>query len=294
MKYLFIFLVFGFVFYSCEKEITVDLPQAKDKIVIEGSIENDMFPIVIISRNMSYFDKVDADTYEQLIVDDAIVTVTCEGVTDTLFFINPFYTNFTVIGEIGKKYDLKVEVEGKVITGTTIIPNAIPVDSIKFFPSKVEGRDSLGFLWFYAMDPDTLGNCYRIFTKTEGKDPFFVHPAGSATNDQFFNGQLIEFSVESGDNPYIEEPETNPDSVAPSYYFMIGDTVTIKLSSITSDHYMFWYTIEQQMGTDGNPFASPTTVRSNLKGDALGVWGGYGSIPKTFIITEDMIMEDKK
>jgi hypothetical protein len=294
MKYFLLLIIPTLFFFSCEKEITVDLPSAEDKIVIEGSIENNMVPIVIISRNMSYFDKVDTNTYSSLIIDNAIVTVTCEGITDTLFFFYPIYTSFSTIGVIGKQYDLKVEVDGKIISGSTIIPNPIPVDSVKFFPSKVEGRDSLGFIWFYAMDPDTLGNCYRIFTKTEGKDPFFVHPMSSATNDQFFNGQLMEFSVESGDNPYIQEPETNPDSVPPSYYFKIGDTVTLKLSSITSDHYMFWYTVEQQMGTDGNPFASPTTVRSNLKGDALGVWGGYGSIPKTFIITEDMIMEDKK
>jgi hypothetical protein len=292
MKFIVVIILLLALLFSCEREITVDLPRAEEKIVIEGSIENNMVPIVIISRNMSYFDKVDINTSDNLIISDAIVTVSYDGFTDTLFFIFPIYTSFSTIGEIGKRYDLKVEVEGKTITGTTFIPNPITVDSVKFFQSKIEGRDSLGFLWFYAMDPDTLGNCYRIFTKTEGKDQIFVHPIGSVTSDQFFNGQLIEFSIESGNNPYIEQDETDSDSVPPSYYFMIGDTVTLKVASITADHYMFWYTVEQQMGTDGNPFASPTTVRSNLKGDALGVWGGYGSIPKTFVITEDMIMED--
>lgn len=293
MRFILVILVPVLFLISCEKEITVDLPKAKEKIVVEGSIENDMVPIVILTKNMSYFDKVDENTYENLIIDDAIVTVTSDGNTDTLFFFYPVYTSLAVIGEIGKQYDLKVEVDGKIITSSTFIPNPIQVDSIKFFPSQVEGRDSLGFLWFYAMDPDTLGNCYRIFSKTEGKDPIFVHPTASVTNDQYFNGQLIEFSIESGDNPYLEDPETNPDSVAPAYYFMIGDTVTLKLCSIVPEHYMFWYTVEQQMGTDGNPFASPTTIRSNLKGDALGVWGGYSSIPLTFVITEEMIMEEK-
>lgn len=291
MKYL-IFAISIILFMACEKEITVELPKAEDKIVIEGSIENDMVPIVIITKNMSYFDKVDSNTYENLIIQDATVTVTCDRNTDTLFFVYPVYTTFSLMGQIGKQYDLKVEVEGKVVTGSTFIPQPVPIDSVKFYPSKVEGRDSLGFIWFYAQDPDTLGNCYRIFTKTEGKDLFFVHPMASVTTDQYFNGLPMEFTVESGENPYVQEEETDPDSVPPSYYFMIGDTVTLKLSSLTPDHYMFWYTIEQQMGTDGNPFASPTTIRSNLKGDALGVWGGYGSMPLTFVITEDMIMEE--
>jgi hypothetical protein len=29
--------------------------------------------------------------------------------------------------------------------------------------------------------------------------------------------------------------------------------------------------------TDGNPFASPITIRSNIQGGAIGVWGGYGA-----------------
>ena len=29
------------------------------------------------------------------------------------------------------------------------------------------------------------------------------------------------------------------------------------------------------MSSDGNPFASPTSVVTNIEGGALGIWGGY-------------------
>ncbi|HBS86618.1 MAG: hypothetical protein A2W91_20590 [Bacteroidetes bacterium GWF2_38_335] len=302
-KIIYILFILTTVLISCEKEITVDLPDAEDKIVIEGSIENGMFPIVIISRNMSYFDKVDTNTYENLLVTDATVVVTDGIITDTLMFIYPIYIGFGIIGEIGKSYDLTVIADGKTMTATTRIPNPVPIDSIKFQKTispeySAQYNDSLGFIWMYAKDPDTLGNCYRFFTMTNGPsrhEQLFVHPSTSVTDDQYFNGRNVEFSFENGDNPYLDDVEPNESDTGyvkpPSYYFRLGDTVIVKLSSIDPIHYNFWYTIEQQVGTDGNPFASPTTIQSNIKGGGLGVWGGYGAFIDTVILTPALLME---
>ena len=52
-----ILLLFSLV--SCEKEITVDLPEAQKKIVVEGTILPGEFPLVLLSWTQGYFDPTD-------------------------------------------------------------------------------------------------------------------------------------------------------------------------------------------------------------------------------------------
>jgi hypothetical protein len=42
-------------------------------------------------------------------------------------------------------------------------------------------------------------------------------------------------------------------------------------------HYEFWNSFQDEVLNTGNPFASSVTViKSNILGDGLGIWGGYG------------------
>ena len=52
-KYIYII---SLLLISCQEEITLDLPNSQDKIVVEGSIENGFPPIVILTKNQGYFD----------------------------------------------------------------------------------------------------------------------------------------------------------------------------------------------------------------------------------------------
>ena len=40
--------------------------------------------------------------------------------------------------------------------------------------------------------------------------------------------------------------------------------------------YKFWRSLERQGGTNGNPFAEPMNLVSNING-GLGIWAGYGT-----------------
>ena len=68
-------------------------------------------------------------------------------------------------------------------------------------------------------------------------------------------------------------------------YFNIGDTVSIKFCTIDKDHYEFWNTFQDEVLNTVNPFASSLSViKSNIQGDGLGIWGGYGVSYYTLII----------
>lgn len=282
-----ILLVLSAILLSCTKDISVKIPHAPEKIVIEGIIENGQYPWVIVTRNADFFEAVDSSTLLNMVVLDALVTVTDGSITDTLSFELdqnqvPFYkyVGSTLIGEIGKTYRLTVKADGKTFTAQTSIPNPVQLDSLVFKNTEEVKNDSAGFIWFYFQDPDTLGNYYRAFTKTIGKDSVFVHASSSVTDDRNVNGQYIEFPTYRGWNPNLteEQHEAERDSLngMPRWAFVRGDVVVFKFCSLDSEHYEFWRTIEVQNSSDGNPFASPTTVYTNISGGALGIWGGYG------------------
>ncbi|MBU0764565.1 MAG: DUF4249 domain-containing protein [Bacteroidetes bacterium] len=284
----------GFI-TGCEKDITVDLPQAESKIVIEGAIEQGEYPSVFVTRNAAYFDPVDSTTLANMVVRDAIVIVSNGTISDTLalgidFFTVPFLkyygTKFT--GEVGKRYYLTVQVDGKSYTSGTTIPQPVELDSLVFRETEDAGVDNAGMMWLYFQDPDTLGNYYRYFTKTIGKDNIFVHPLASASDDKLANGQYIEFVCYRGWNPNLTEEQREQEleelGDIPWWAYVRGETVVMKFCTIDAAHYQFWRTIELQNSTDGNPFASPITVYTNIEGGALGVWGGYGVFLDTLVI----------
>ena len=71
-RYLCIISLFLF---SCEEEITLELNQESEKIVVEGVIEQGFPPYVILSKNQGFFDPIDITTYANLFINDAEIKV---------------------------------------------------------------------------------------------------------------------------------------------------------------------------------------------------------------------------
>ncbi len=272
-------VVILFSFSSCEKEITVDIPRADQKLVVEGYVENGELPYVILTKTYPYFDPVDSTALVGLLVLDAKVYISDGTQTDTLsltfdssIFPPLFYRSNTMTGEIGKTYNLTIEYDGKVYTSSTRIPPAISLDSLWF---KIQpGKDSLGFVWAHLTDPDSLGNAYRWSAKRIGKDDNFVAPMGSVFEDKFVNGKSFDFAYNRGEKPNSEAIDDNNEE---RFHFKRGDTLIIKFSSIDRTTFDIWRSIETDISNNGNPFAAPSSVRTNIKGGAIGIWAGYGN-----------------
>lgn len=286
IAYLF-FLISIALLASCEKSINVDLPKAEDKIVVEGYIENGQRPYVIITKNSPYFGQIDSASLVKLIVLNALVTVSDGNTTVPLKLtidINVFppfvYTDLTNTfkGVPGKVYDLVIQLDGKTYNSRTSIPNLSALDSSWF---EVEGNfDSLGFIWSHGTDPDTIGNCYRVYSKRLHKDNVFISTNPSISEDRFFNGLSFDFNYSRGSK---YNSQLNDDNNVERGFYKKKDTIILKFCSIDRASYDFWNTAERQMGGNGNPFASPASVKSNIQGGGLGVWCGLGATFDTII-----------
>jgi len=289
-KYTFIsFFILGalILLWGCQEEISVDLPPPPPEIIVEGFIENDSIPIVILTRNQAYFSAFNFNDLSEFFVRGAEVKVSTGTDTIQLQEINipisdslDFYAytdpTFSFLGEEGKTYSLSIKVEGKELKAVTTIPNIVPINKITF--NKIADSDTLRGMVVEITDPDTIGNFYRIFTKLPSDD-LFLPSWNSVGDDQITNGKTIPVPVAKGE-PRDIEVDINTFGL-----FTVGDTATLKLCSIDSRHYYFWLTLEQQLGQQGSPFASPTEIKTNIEG-GLGFWGGYGAVYQTVIVEE--------
>ena len=306
--------------WSCEKDITVDLPEAESKLVVEGRIEADstggLPPIVILTKSVGYFEPTDLNTIQSLFVHNATVSVSVDGKTYALeeVCLNNLdpqlvplaaeflglseedlkafnYCIYTVPltdlisgnylkGEVGKTYTLRVLNEGKEYTSETRIPELVSLDSLWF---EARRDDTLGFAFATMTDPPEFGNANRWFAKrlnVAKADNGYLAPFGSAFDDEFINGVSFEFAYDRPDPPGFIEDE--PGEVG--HYYKLGDTVAIKFCTIDRGVFDFLRIYEVEISSNGSPFASPSTIPTNIKGGALGFWAGYGASYDTLFV----------
>src|SRR5258706_3863282 len=272
------------ILFSCEKNITVDLPTPEQKIVVEGYIETGQRAIVTLTKTAAFFAPVDSSSLFSYLVTNAVVTVS-DGTTseqliltiDTSQYIPLVYKSSTLTGQEGKTFTLTVVADGKTLTAVTTIPHAVRLDSVWY--KEQAGHDSLGFAWAHLTDPDTLGNCYRWLAKRIGKDKRFLAPIGSVFEDKFINGKSFDFAYNRGSEPNAYDNNTEDGSRG---YFHQGDTIAVQFCSIHRAHFDFWRIEKVQVSNNGNPFAAHAPIPTNIKG-GIGIWGGYAATFDTII-----------
>ncbi len=278
---------------SCEKEISIDLPQYETKVVIEGSIETGEFAVVTITKSTDYFQVYDSATIANMFVRNALVTVSNQfGSIDTLTFAFditqplPFvYKGSTIIGQEGGIYTLKVQVDNKTYTTSTSILPAVTIDSLFFVEQNMD--EHKGIIRMKFTDPLGARNYYRLFSKVLGKDSSYTPVWGGATfDDKLIDGISYFADIYRGDKSNLMQENTHGDPRL-SRFFGIGDTVVVKMSSIDYYTYKFWYSAEMEMNSGGNPFTTPSPINSNIP-NALGIWGGYGVFYDTIIIANPL------
>jgi len=323
-KYL---LLISIIFFSCQEEITLDLPKADDKLVIEGSIENGFPPYIIITKNGGYFDAIDSDTYNDLFVNDIDsvkiwyfnegekVSKTLEQIvgldslppiyTDLSYFENPGNYEFS---KEGRTYFLEINWNNQIISSSTTIPEVTPLDCLwveKSENSKEEYEYDIRALYSDPADQDNFILLkskrvqhfeYKDSLECNVKDrPDFSLKIIDAGADVLINGQSFETYFprpkESG-NPF-------PDGNYNAYHTEIcddGDTlvfkkdiVLIKYCQIDEPSLKFWRGLVRQVGTNGNPFAEPLNLVSNIT-NGLGIFSGYGSAYYLIPIVGDTVI----
>ena len=301
-------LVILLALYSCETEFIPEGTDLQPEVVVEGYIEAGEGanpPFILLTKSVSFFNEFDPNEIENLFVHDALINVN-DGAQDWPFTevclndipdavkplvlealgLNPDSTfvnlcvyidiSFQLEGEVGKKYELTIDLPDRQLTATTSIPPHVPLKDLYFKKPSEEAPDSLLEMWGAIIDPSNQSDHYRYFS-AENSDPFMAS-FQSVIDDPLFDGQEFEFIL-----PKAESLLDPPDFEQFGLYH-VGDTARIKWTNIDAEHFNFWSTLEFNAASQG-PFSSYTQVVTNING-GLGVWGGYSTSIYEIIVEE--------
>ena len=300
IKFLLIFIsLLPLVFFGCQQEIEVELPDYESKVVIEGSIETGEPAMVILSKSIPYFAEINLDyLMNHVFIRDAEVYInTSDGQSERLVFqycadspIFFAYCGNNIRGKENTSYTLTVNYDGKTYQATTTIPHTFDIDSLWFTTaSEFLNADTMRTLRVLMTDNASEENYYAFKLKVscpKFKDRLWVSTLPPAFDDKSFNGQTFNYELERYSIPSMFSFEQSEEErqAQRRLTFRPGDTVTVKYSQMDYDAYRFMMTggIDALMGT--NPFTNPAPVVSNIQGDnVLGAWYGFASKTQTII-----------
>jgi hypothetical protein len=289
---------------GCSKEVQIDIPSFEQQLVVDGRIETNGFPLVILSMSQNLYEPTTLSTYITSNVQDAIVYVS--NGTDSVqlqlfdpaslpieskatlaemlgieldelvFFPIKVYstTQSNMKGISGKSYTLSIAHQSNTYTSTTTLMNPVALSSIQWIPDV--DNANFGICRTILNDPAAQKNAYRWETKRvssfngQPNDNRYRHNPGAFFSDQFFNGLSITF-----DTKYPEKDTTYPSGYRKHY--KLGDSVSIKFSSIETAVFDYFDKRLTQMQNASSPFSTPINIPSNVKPNALGVWAGFST-----------------
>jgi hypothetical protein len=241
-----------------QKVITVPLPPYENKLVAECYLEEGRNYRLLLSESVSYFEGARLPD-----VPNALVTIKHKGFTDTLQYrfvaldtlrkVYNYQATVPVEYDTVNSYQLSVrDTKGRKLEATTRFLPPVPIDTVQWNFSNKENETEAqrkAYLLIRFKDNPKKDNYYRltIHKSNTNKRP---------QTDFFFTDRL--FAGQGG--------------VLTGYNYKANDTLIVSLYHIDKEFYQFLDTSRDAARANGNPFALPSGVISNVKGDGTGIF----------------------
>ena len=302
LRIIILFISFS-LFLSCSKEVKIDIPGFASQLVVDGTIETNGNPLVLLSQSANIYSETNLSSYLNNFITNADVKVVHGVDTFNLAPMNigdlplasqkklaemleikfnevvllpiKVYSNLELIATVNSSYELIIEHNSKIYKSTTFIPLPSSLDNLYWKPEI--SNPMYGKSWARISDNSTQYDAYKWEVKRINKnsnnqdlDTIFRKTNDAYFDDRFFNGLSFDFSY---DNPLKRKDETHLEEYR--RFFRVGDSVVIKFSKMDLNTFTFFQKKRAQLSSNGTPFGSPINIISTISGGALGIWAGF-------------------
>lgn len=264
---------------SCDSDEPADGITRKMPLVVEGWIEDEALPVVIVTRATDFNDgnaPLDnlVERWCRVTVSDGLQSEVLPMRINSNYKPGVIYSANRLRGKAGQTYTLMVETDTDTVTAVTTIPPVARLDSLHTM--RVDGCDTIFSIRAYARIDASKSRYYKFFTQVRGRESrFYSSFLGTFTADEYDGVQ--GWNVAKGIHDTFGEHYTP--------YYLCGDTVDVKLCTMDSTAYEFWQAYENTVSLSGNMFFTVSEgCPSNISG-GLGYWAGYGTSMARIIIS---------
>ena len=252
---------------ACEKVVTLDLRDAGPRLVLEGTLADDGQPCAVRASRSTGF----AEGGAFPAVSGAVVTLSDDaGGLETLAETSPgLYRGRSLRGQAGRRYTLRVEVDGRAYVAAATLPPPVPLTGLR--AEKTGIGDAIGVVPEFQ-DPAGPRNYYRFRQYRNGR----LNRRLFVQTDEFTDGKANAAAlggVASG-GPGTEAADQ----------LAVGDSVRIEMQNLDPGAYEYFRTLNQIL--QGNPMTSTTPANpiSNFSGGALGYFSAYSRQERRLVI----------
>ncbi len=263
-------LSFLVIIASCDlqKDIDVELPPYESELVLECYLEPGQPYRLLLSESQDYFNS----STDNPLIQNATVVITHQGVMDTLpngaffdFVFNKFY-NFQSQKIVPFNYyeDFSISImddRGRALTGTTQIIEPVEVDSMIL---QFNTTDTAALVLSYFVDPPEEDNWYRRQ----------LHVGETIDGGRLDQDFITDDNLETDDGQFV---------FGSAFDYTFGDTLYTTLYHIDEPYFNFLQSVFDAINANGNPFATPAQIRSNVEG-GIGIFTGLSYDRDTLIV----------
>lgn len=251
----------GFLSCDLEKEVNLNLPEYERELVVECWLEPGKPYRLTLTESVGYF-----DTISLPIIQSATVYIVHDG--DTIF-LPPIpsidegrvfnFTSFELVpADYNSDFELFVQdTLGRTVTGKTQILPPVAIDTLEYEFN--ENDSALVRTRFF--DSPTTTDFY-----------LFVLHENSLAKRRELAWELNDRAVGGGEVV-----------ISTLYFRQRGDTAIVTLYHVNQEVYDYLQSGEAAEDANGNPFAPPTAVYSNIEG-GIGIFAGLPHDRDTVII----------
>lgn len=283
-------LFFAAILSSCERTVTLDLPEHDPKLVINGLFSNDSIWKVAVSRSkgiledaeFTFMDNADVKIYEDGSLLETLSLQTLETTTYSDFttiepqIVELHYYASENVAKPNHEYRVEVAVDGfETASATATLPTPIEISEVtteNLFVDFDEGfTEQDGNITITFDDPEGE-NFYELMIfahQNNGSYPIYLETDDLAlSGDANKEGQAILFTDE------FFEGNSKTLSLTTYNLLPLDAKIIIEMRSISKEVYLYNSSYNNQRWSRDDPFSEPIFVYSNIE-NGFGIFGGY-------------------
>lgn len=261
-RLIFLSVLIAVISASCTKNIHLNLQNASGLLVIEGNINDQPGPyIVLLSNTVTFYDtdKVVPVSGGKIIISDNA------GNRDSLTEVSPgTYRTSTIVGMVGRTYHLSVNSGGKQYDAYSTMAPPVPIDSLGILSITFFGRTQTRPFIQYQ-DPASVANYYNGVLYVNHNKQYKLNPSSDALNNGLLTQTFLRIDSDG---------------------FNLHDTVQAELDAIDQPMYNYYNSLNSS--TLSSQTAAPANPVTNISNNALGYFSAYSATRSHTIVIDSV------